>query len=80
MFNVKIVSKSATNVIKFDTSQERKQWLLSNGFGSVNGVWKHIDGTIAGVFHEADSEAIKRNSNVQIKDKSIWSMFNKKGA
>lgn len=48
---IKIV-KSATieDIREFPTSVDRKSWLLAGGFFESEGVWKHIDGRVAGLF------------------------------
>jgi hypothetical protein len=71
MSYLKLVSKVATSVIKFDDAAVRKKWLLKNGFWEANGMWKHLDGRVGGEFEDFDSAAVISNCHKPVGHKSL---------
>lgn len=53
----------------------RTQWLRREGFYESSGVWKHLDGRIAGMFRSDDPQTIIDNCHKALKKRGDMNLI-----
>jgi hypothetical protein len=66
---------SKTEMREFNTHQERNEWLRSNGFYEVSGIYRHLDGSVAGIFSVGESVSLRMILNCDKPIKSRKGLF-----
>lgn len=60
-------------VLNFNSFQERNEWLRSNGYYESGGIYRHLDGSTAGLFGRSDEQVkIAKNCDKPIKATTMW--------
>ena len=60
--------KSGLLIVPFESEQERSEWLRSSGFFESSGIYRHLDGSTAGIFtKDLNQKDVARNCDKPIR-------------
>ena len=61
-------------ILDFVSNEDRNEWLRSNGFYESSGIYRHLNGSTAGLFtFNLGQKRIAMTCDKPIKSKSMWS-------